>query len=107
MKKLLLVLIIILFISGSALAQDLIVEKNRKKFLFLQEILRFIKRKPGWLSFNPGKIFIPGKKPFSVQEEEVFIQVEGGELVSLISDSSNESTKIIIVAEEQTKGKFI
>ncbi len=55
---------------------------------------------------NPGKIFIPGKKPFSVQEEEVFIQVEGGELVSLISDSSNESTKIIIVAEEQTKGKI-
>ena len=57
------------------------------------------------MSFNPGKYLFLGK-PFSVQEEEVFIQVEGGELVSLISDSSNESTKIIIVAEEQTKGKI-
>ena len=82
-------------------------EKNPEEIFIFAGDSSFYQRKPGWLSFNPGKYLFLGK-PFSVQEEERFIQVEGGELVSLISDSSNESTKIIIVAEKnKQKGKFI
>lgn len=106
MKKVLLVLIIILFISGSALAQDLIVEKNPEEIFIFAGDSSFYQKETWVVELQPGENIYSWEKPFSVQEEEVFIQVEGGELVSLISDSSNESTKIIIVAEEQTKGKI-
>ena len=106
MKKLLVLLMVILFVPSGVLAQDLIMENNPEEiFVFAGDSSLY--QKETWaVELKPGENIYSWEKPFSVPAEEIFIRVEGGELMSVVDDASTKSTRINIRAKEPGKGKI-
>lgn len=104
MKILWMILITILFVSHIALAQDLILEKNPEEIIILAGDSMFYQRETWMVDLQTGENIYSWGKPISLNDEEVFIQVEGGVLLSTINDASNPNTIISIYADQPTIG---
>lgn len=106
MKKIWIMLITILVMCGIASAQDLILEKNPEEIVIFAGDSSFYQKETWMVELQAGENIYSWGKPFSLRDEDVFIQVEGGQLVSTINDSSHQNTLITIVADEQVQGKI-
>ncbi|NLJ48602.1 MAG: hypothetical protein GX428_03315 [Candidatus Atribacteria bacterium] len=104
MKKLWIILITILFVSSITFAQDLILEKNPEEIIVFSGDSMFYQRETWKVELQAGENIYSWGKPISLNEEEVFIQVEGGVLLSTINDSSSQNTIISIYTDQPTTG---
>jgi hypothetical protein len=104
MKKLWMILITILFVSGIAYAQDLILEKSPEEIIVFAGDSMFYQRETWRIELQKGENIYSWGKSLTLNDEEVFIQVEGGILLSTINDSSNQNTIVSIYADQPTTG---
>lgn len=104
MKKLWMILITILFVSGIAYAQDLILEKSPEEIIVFAGDSMFYQRETWRVELQKGENIYSWGKSLTLNDEEVFIQVEGGILLSTINDSSNQNTIVSIYADQPTTG---
>ena len=104
MKKLWMILITILLVSSIAFAQDLIIEKSPEEIIVFAGDSMFYQRETWMVELQVGENIYSWGKPLSLNDEEVFIQVEGGILRGTINDSSNQNTIVSIYTDQPTTG---
>jgi hypothetical protein len=105
MKKLLLIFLI-LFCWKWASAQELILEKNPEEILIFAGDSQFYLRETWIVQLQSGENIYSWEKPNALSDDEIFIQVEGGILNSILSPSSERGSTVTILADSSTEGRI-
>jgi len=106
MKKFLIISIIILVTWSFALAQDLILEKNPEEIRIFAGDSQFYQRETWMVDLKSGENVYSWGKPAQLNSDEVFIQGDGGTLISTITNSFNQNSMITIISDQPAKGKI-